>query len=153
MTEYKESYPIWLHPYVLHHDEFSEELSKYLIEESSVFDKIISINYDDIDVPLFDLYQQFDWPGSFTKKLIDKYGPVDTLLDIIEKSDSSTQQYFLSKITRIDLKETEKYDKESFVYRVLKIALSEFPFSNFRCMLPVFNPQTTIVIINTTFIT
>lgn len=125
MTEYKESYPIWLHPYVLHHDEFSEELSKYLIEESSVFDKIISINYDDIDVPLFDLYQQFDWPGSFTKKLIDKYGPVDTLLDIIEKSDSSTQQYFLSKITRIDIKETEKYDKESFVYRVLKIALSE----------------------------
>lgn len=125
MTEYKESYPIWLHPFVLHHDEFSEELSKYLIEESSVFDKIISINYDDIDAPLFDLYQQFDWPGSFTKKLIDKYGPVDTLLDIIEKSDSSTQQYFLSKITRIDLKETEKYDKESFVYRVLKIALSE----------------------------
>lgn len=126
MTKYKESYPLWLHPYVLHHDEFGEELSKYLIEESSVFDKIITVKYDEIDVPLYDLHQQFidKWSGLFTKKLIDKYGPVDTLLHIVEKSDSTTQQYFLSKIARIDLKETEKYDKDSFVYRVLKIALS-----------------------------
>ena len=126
MTRYKESYSTWLNPFMLKQDEFNEELSKYLIDESSVFEKIVSRNYCNIRVSLYEMYQHFSgsWTGQFTRKVIDFYGPNESVLPIVEVSDLQTQQYFLSKIPRIDLKDGDNYNKESFIHRVLMIALS-----------------------------
>ena len=126
MTRYKESYSTWLNPFMLKQDEFNEELSKYLIDESSVFEKIVSRNYCNIRVSLYEMYQHFSgsWTGQFTRKVIDFYGPNESVLPIVEVSDLQTQQYFLSKIPRIDLKDGDYYNKESFIHRVLMIALS-----------------------------
>lgn len=126
MTAYRERIPEWLYPYVICKDDNHKELAKYLISQEHEFNSIILEHYKDMDVSLAELYNSYkgEWPGSFTRQIIDKHEIDNNLLSIIEKSDTETKKYFLKSIKKLELHSTSTYKKGSCEYRVLQLALS-----------------------------
>lgn len=126
MTAYRECVPEWLYPYVICKDDNHKELAKYLISQEHEFNSIIQEHYEDMDVSLAELYNSYkgEWPGSFTRQIIDKHEIDNNLLTIIEESNTETKKYFLNSIKKLELHSTSTYKKGSCEYRVLQLALS-----------------------------
>lgn len=125
MVAYRADTPIWLNNFVLCEEDNCSDLYYYLIESKNEFTEIIQNNFQDIEVSILELYQTYKnvWTGPFTRSLIDNYKIDNNLLTIIEESDTNTKNYFLDKTTKIEIFSTKKYDKFSFEYRTLRIAL------------------------------
>lgn len=129
MAVYREGVQSYLKPYVICKEDYSIELSKYLISKEDEFRDIIWTHRNDFDMSITDLYEQNPWSDeSYTQQLIHQYKgeqEYKQLLPIIEKSGSETKIRYLNNIT-IELYATNKYDKSSYEYRILKLALAEF---------------------------
>lgn len=126
MAAYKPTYPPWLSDYIICKVDYSNDLTPYLIQDENVFNDIVRTHYQDFDnVPLSEIYNSFknNDKGQFTRELIDKKVKSEDLLSIVEKSDTETKEYFLQKIERINLTSGSRYDRNSYEYRVLQIAL------------------------------
>lgn len=124
MVAYRENVPIWLNDYVLCKDEYSSNFDKYLISNEHVFQEVIQTHYSDLEYSsVLELYDHFktQWTSTFTKTLIDKYGPTDDLLTIVERTDGA-KRYFIEKYGRINLDNTTTAD--SIEYRLIRLALS-----------------------------
>lgn len=126
MVAYREYVPGWLYPFVICKDDNDKELTKYLISQEHEFNSIIQEHYEDIDVPLAELYNSYkgEWTGPFTRQLIDRHEIDNDLLAIIEESDTETKKYYLNTIKKLEVHSTCTYKKDSYEYRVLQLALS-----------------------------
>ena len=128
MVAYRDDAPLWFSDYVLCKDDNDVELSDYLIPQKDEF-SIVQKHIDDIDAPLAELYAIYkdEWPGQFTRHLIeDNYVIDDELQTIIENSDRQTQKCFLNSIEKLELHSASFYKKNSYEYRVLQLALSVY---------------------------
>jgi predicted RNA-binding protein with RPS1 domain len=130
MVAYRENVPLWFKDYVLCKEDYSTELSDYLIAQNYEFESIIQKTIEDIKpkttwAELYDIYKN-EWTGQFTCNIIDN-NDIDTdILTIIEESDTKTKEYFLNSIKKLELHSTSTYKKDSYEYRVLQLALSVY---------------------------
>ncbi len=128
MVAYREKIPLWLSDYVLSKEDYDANIEDYLIKQEDEFEKIIQGHYDDIDASLIDLYNEYknEWTGQFTRYIIDNYESNDEILTIVEEAGTKTKEYFLNRIKKIDLQSSSTYEKDSFEYRVLQLALDVY---------------------------
>lgn len=128
MMVYRNDASEWLHPFIICKEECFEELSNYLISSEDEFSKVIWENRAFSGMTITDFKKAYTWTDEqYTKSLISEYRGTDqyeSLLPIIEEASKDVKIEYLSKIKSIELSEREKYDKDSFVYRVLMMALS-----------------------------
>lgn len=130
MMSYRDDALEWLHPYIISLDENFEEISKYLIRSEDEFSKVIWPHMGESGMDLIDFYRNYKWTDEqYTNSLISDYRNTDkyeSLLPIVEDASKDVKIEYLSKIKSIDLAPDQKYGKESFVYRVLLMALSVY---------------------------
>ena len=132
MVVYRENSPIWLSEYMICKEDFDADLSDYLIAQECELKSIIQehlvdiVHYGEIGVSFADLYNTYKWDGEFTRQIIDDGWIIDyDLLTIIEDSDKETIKHFLNHIQKVVLSSSTTYKKDSYEYRVLKLALSK----------------------------
>lgn len=129
LTAYRENAPEWLCPYFISIEEYCEELSKYLISKENYFENVVWTHKDEYNGNLSDFYNENKWTDEkYTQQLISQHKNKDSytqLLPIIEKSGESTKKLYIQNVDKINLTngEDKKYKKDSYEYRVLKLAL------------------------------
>lgn len=124
MVVNNKEYPIWLNDYIIAKEERYQGLDKYMISDEFVFQEIVQLSFTNLEfTSVGELYNQFktQWTSTFTKTLIDKYGPTDDLLAIVERTDGA-KHYFIEKYDRISLDNTTTAN--SVEYRLIRLALS-----------------------------
>lgn len=128
MVAYRENAPLWLSDYVLCKEDNDAELSDYLISQKDEFENIVQEHIGEIDAPITELYKTYkdEWTSQFTRQIIDEHEVDNEILAIIEESDKQTKEYFLNSIQKLELHSTSTYKKDSYEYRVLQLALSEY---------------------------
>lgn len=132
MVVYRENSPIWLSEYMICKEDFDADLSDYLIAQECELKSIIQehlvdiVHYGEIGVSFAELYNTYKWNEEFTRQIIEDGWDIDKdLLTIIEDSGKDTIQQFLKHIQKLELSSTTTYKKDSYEYRVLKLALSK----------------------------
>ena len=129
MFAYNPNCPVWLNNHMLKQEENNEFITKYLIASTEIYSKIIEPCIDEL-VGITDLsmiHKTFlsYWRPGFTTSLFSKNNiPTASLLHIVEKSGPDTQAAYASSFKAMPLLSTSDYDKESFEYRWMKMALS-----------------------------
>lgn len=130
LLPYRADAPDYLNPYMICEEENIPELQKYLISVDDEFDKVIWPHIDEIlknalPIDIINRYN-LNGQGQQLRYIIKKYDSNEELvqfLPIVEYSDTETKEFFLSKIKEIRLSDSQSYNKESFEYRVLQIAV------------------------------
>ena len=129
MFAYNPNCPVWLNNHMLKQEENNEFITKYLVASTEIYSKIIEPCIDEL-VGITDLsmiHKTFlsYWRPGFTTSLFSKNNiPTASLLHIVEKSGPDTQAAYASSFKAMPLLSTSDYDKESFEYRWMKMALS-----------------------------
>ena len=136
LIAYRDNAPVWLHEYILCKDDYDAYLTKYIIAQEDEFEDIVQKNIEDIvqkniediDTIWAELYKAYkdNWTGQFTRHIIDSYEIGNDILSIIEESDTKTKAHFLDSIEKLDLHSSLNYKKDSYEYRVLKLALDVY---------------------------
>lgn len=128
MISHRENAPIWMKDYILCAEDNNSEISGYLVGNDKEFEDVIWKHRDDYGISISDLYSQYPWSdGKYTIQLINQYkntGSYSMIFPIVEKSGEDVKRSYLQNVTRVDISQTEKYDKESFEYKVLHLVLS-----------------------------
>lgn len=127
MTSFSIDLPVWLHSYSINKNENFEELQPYLVKHEHIFANIVKPNIEEIakETPLKEIYLSYkdSWTLEFSKTIINKYGIIVPVLDLVEKlQDSDSRKYFFQKLQFIKLNLEEVYTNTSPVYRVLSLA-------------------------------
>ena len=129
MFAYDSICPVWLFDHMLKHEESNDFIAKYLVSSTDIYSGIIEPCIDDlvINTDISEIYKAFMsyWRPGFTKTLFSKSNiPTASLLHIVEQSDINTQAAYALSIKSMPLLSTSDYNKESFEYRWMKMALS-----------------------------
>lgn len=130
MMRYNPNMPSYVFPYMLSEDDYSSDLTEYIIDDGRVFNDVVWKHKDDLGVDITKLYSTWKWSDEkYTKELIEQYKKDDKLsllLLIIEDSRPETKKYYLDSIERIDLQSEIRYTRLSWQYRVLQMAVSVY---------------------------
>ena len=129
MLPYRVDAPDYVKPYMICERENFLELQKYLISPENEFEKVVMPHLSEIiwfTCSRADIVNQYKLEGKQLRSLIDTCDSNESLkqlLPYVESSDDITKKFFLSKIVDVRLSEGHRYNKDSFEYRVLKLAL------------------------------
>ena len=130
MMRYTPNMPSYVFPYMLSEDDYSSDLTEYIIDDGRVFDDVVWKHKDDLGIAITELYSTWKWSDEkYTKELIEQYkkdNKLSSLLPIIEDSRPETKKYYLDSIERIDLQSEIRYTRLSWQYRVLQMAVSVY---------------------------
>ena len=130
MASYSSEYPVWMHEFIINEKENFLEIQSYLVKKERVFEDVVKKNIDDIiqKTTLKEVYLKYkdSWTTDFTKYLINKYGTIDTVLDLVELQDVESKKYFLNKIDRLDLNIEETCKPSDRIYRIISIAINVY---------------------------
>lgn len=129
MFAYNSNCPVWLFDHMLKQEESNDFITKYLVASTDIYSSIIEPCIDDlIDITdISEIHKTFlsYWRPGFTTSLFSKSNiPTASLLHIVEQSDLNTQAAYASSIKALPLLSTSEYNKESFEYRWMRMALS-----------------------------
>ena len=131
LMTYKEIAENWQHQYIICKEENFAEIQKYMVSSEDMYNDIIETNYNSIfdsGTSIDDMYNFYQrnsqpWDSSLTINLIDKYGATEDVLSLIEKtSDKNSVEYFIKKMTDLNLSTTNYYADSSFEYRIIQLA-------------------------------
>lgn len=127
MVTFREDAPSWIMPYMICEEDLTDELRPYLVPLEREFSDIIWENLDNIDIPIYEIYKIYKWSDQeYTKKLIAKcvsQEDFEELLPIVVESAQDVKKEYVRSIKRIDLNAGNKYSKDSFEYKILKLVL------------------------------
>lgn len=129
MFAYNSNCPVWLYDYMLKQEENNSLITRYLVASTDIYSSIIEPYIDDLIsiTDISDIHKIFlsYWRPGFTITLFSKSNiPTISLLRIVEQSDTNTQVAYAKSIKAMPLLSTLEYDKKSFEYRWMKMALS-----------------------------
>lgn len=129
MFAYNSNCPVWLYDYMLKQEENNSLITRYLVVSTDIYSSIIEPYIDDLIsiTDISDIHKTFlsYWRPGFTITLFSKSNiPTISLLRIVEQSDTNTQVAYAKSIKAMPLLSTLEYDKKSFEYRWMKMALS-----------------------------
>ena len=129
MFAYTSNCPVWLFDHMIKQEESNDFITKYLVASTDIYSSIIEPCIDDlIDITdISEIHKTFlsYWRPGFTTSLFSKSNiPTESLLHIVEQADLNTQAAYASSIKAMPLLSTSEYNKESFEYRWMRMALS-----------------------------
>ena len=125
LLPYDENAPHWLSKFILCKEESCDDLLKYTVKKENTYSSIIVPNIDDIleDVDIIEVYNNFSgvWQSEFTTSLINKN--IDNIISVVEQGNDRTQSAFVQATQSLALQSSCEYDKNSFEYRWIKLAV------------------------------
>lgn len=127
MVAFREDAPSWIMPYMICEEDLTDELRPYLVPLEREFSDIIWKNLDNIDIPIYEIYKVYRWSDQeYTKILISKcisQEDFEALLPIVVESSQDVKKEYIRSIKRVDLNTGNKYYKDSFEHKILKLVL------------------------------
>lgn len=125
LLSYDENVPQWLSKYILCKEESCDDLLKYTVKKDNTYSSIIVPNIDDIleGVDIIDVYNNYSgvWQSEFTLSLINKN--IDNIIFVVEQGNDRIQSAFVQATANLALQSSWEYDKNSFEYRWIKLAV------------------------------
>lgn len=130
MVAYRENAPIWLKSYMISKNEYSEELSRFLIQDKEVYSKIIEKYIDEIrrKISLKELYLQYKnlWTLQFTMDIIKRSDFSEDILGFVEQQNNEAKAFFLQRIPRLRIDIDKTYEESDYNCRILRLAFDVF---------------------------
>lgn len=134
MTKYSISMPSWMSSYMLSREESNHTTEKYSVPEDKRFSDILVPHINNIvtkeDIIKIYSYFKANWTNSLTISLISNISVNnDSLLSIVEESDTSTKEAYVNALNSFDLTSTVSYTAQSREYRILRLAVDNIKSS------------------------
>lgn len=138
MLPYRIVAPDYIRSYMICEEENFQELQRFLICPENEYERVvkphlseilkygISLSDENKGFSLSDIIKQYKLEGPQLRDLIKEQSSACSLVELlpfVEDSDNNTKKYFLDSIKKLELLSTITYKKDSYEYRVLRLAL------------------------------